>query len=43
MRVYQASGDLLVTQAALGHASILSTTIYARADRERLRAVLGAS
>ena len=43
MRVYQASGDLLVTQAALGHASIMSTTIYARADRERLRAVLGDS
>jgi len=43
MRIYQATGDLLVTQAALGHASIISTTVYARADRERLRAVLGAS
>ncbi len=42
MRVYQKTGDLLVTQAALGHASVLSTAIYARADRERLRAVLGA-
>jgi len=42
MRVYRQTGDLLVTQAALGHASIASTTVYARVDRERLRAVLGA-
>jgi len=42
MRVFQATGDLLVTQAALGHASVLSTATYARADRERLREVLGA-
>jgi len=42
MRVYRATGDLLVTQAALGHASILSTAGYARADREKLRTVLGA-
>jgi integrase/recombinase XerD len=43
MRIYLATGDLLVTQAALGHASIMSTTVYARADRKRLRTVLGAS
>lgn len=42
MRVYQATGDLLVTQAVLGHASIQSTTVYARADRDRVRAVLEA-
>jgi site-specific recombinase XerD len=42
MRVYQATGDLLLTQAALGHASIQSTAVYARADRERLRGVLEA-
>ncbi len=42
MRVYAKTGDLLVTQAALGHASIASTCVYARADQQRLRAVLGA-
>ena len=42
MRIYAKTGDLLLTQAALGHASIASTTVYARCDRERLRAVLGA-
>lgn len=40
-RVYEASGgDLLLTQAALGHASITSTTVYARCDRRRLRSML---
>lgn len=42
MRIYARTGDLGLTQAALGHRSILSTTVYARADRERLRAALGA-
>jgi len=42
MRVYGRTGDLLVTQAALGHASIASTTVYARADRESVRAAVGA-
>ncbi len=42
LRVYGKTGDLLVTQAALGHASIASTTVYARASRERLRDALGA-
>jgi len=41
MKVYAASNDLQVTQAALGHASIVSTTIYARVDREKLRAAVG--
>jgi site-specific recombinase XerC len=41
-RVYEKTGDLLVTQAALGHASIASTTVYARVAPERLRAALGA-
>jgi site-specific recombinase XerD len=42
MRVHARTGDLLVTQAALGHASIASTTVYARADRDRVRAAVGA-
>ncbi|HET8692703.1 MAG TPA: tyrosine-type recombinase/integrase [Steroidobacteraceae bacterium] len=41
-RVYARTGDLLVTQAALGHASIASTTVYARCDRERVREAVGA-
>jgi integrase/recombinase XerC len=41
-RIYSATGDLQVTQAALGHASIASTVIYARVDRARLRAAVGA-
>ena len=41
MRVYKKTGDLMVTQAALGHASIVSTTVYAQADTERLRKALG--
>jgi integrase/recombinase XerD len=39
--VYDRTGDLLVTQAALGHASITSTTIYAKASIERIRAAVG--
>lgn len=42
MRVYQRTGDLLVTGAALGHASVASTAVYARADRERVREAVGA-
>jgi site-specific recombinase XerC len=42
MKVYAASNDLQVTQAALGHASIVSTCIYAKVDRARLRAAVGA-
>ncbi len=41
-RVYSATGDLQVTQAALGHASIASTVIYARVDKARVRAAVGA-
>ncbi len=37
MRIYSATGDLQITQAALGHSSVVSTTIYARVDRQRLR------
>jgi site-specific recombinase XerD len=40
--VYNRTHDILLLQTALGHASVVSTAIYARADRERLRAVLGA-
>jgi integrase/recombinase XerC len=42
MRIYESSGDLLLTQAAMGHASIASTTCYARVGRARLRAAVGA-
>jgi site-specific recombinase XerC len=36
------TGDLRLVQAALNHASIASTTIYANVDWARLRAVVGA-
>ena len=36
------TGDLRLVQAALNHASIVSTTIYTQVDRSRLRAVVGA-
>jgi site-specific recombinase XerD len=42
MRVYEQTGDLLVTQQALGHAAIGSTVCYAKVDRSRLRAAVGA-
>lgn len=41
-KVYATSGDLQVTQAALGHASIASTVVYARVDKARVRAAVGA-
>ena len=41
-KVYAATGDLQVTQAALGHASIASTVVYARVDKARVRAAVGA-
>ena len=34
--------DLRLVQNAMGHRSIVSTTIYAQVDRNRLRSVLGA-
>jgi site-specific recombinase XerD len=40
LEVYRRSRDLLVVQAALGHQSLTSTVVYARADRSRLREVL---
>jgi len=36
------TGDLQLTQAALNNASIASTVIYARLDKARLRAAVGA-
>ncbi len=42
VRLYHETGDLQLTQQALGHASITSTVIYARLDRSRLRAACGA-
>jgi site-specific recombinase XerD len=36
------TGDLRLVQAALNHASIVSTTIYTSVDRARLRAAVGA-
>ncbi len=41
-RIYSKTGDLQLTQAALNHASIASTVIYARLDKARLRAAVGA-
>lgn len=42
MRVYGKTGDLLLTQAALGHAAVTSTVCYAKVDRARLRTAVGA-
>ena len=36
------TGDLRLVQAALNHASIVSTTIYTTVDRARLRRAVGA-
>ena len=41
-RIYSTTGDLQLTQMALGHASIASTVIYAKLDKARLRAAVGA-
>ncbi len=35
------TGNLRLVQAAMGHASIVSTTVYAAVDRARLRAAVG--
>ena len=40
LRIYDKTGDLAVVQAALGHQSITSTLVYARADARRVRAAL---
>ncbi len=40
MRVYQTTGDLLLTKEALGHRSITSTAVYARANRSLMRALV---
>lgn len=40
MRLYEKTCDLALVKAALGHRSILSTTVYARCDEARLRAAL---
>ncbi len=42
MSVYQRTGDLLLTKEALGHRSIVSTTVYARSTPTQLRAALTA-
>lgn len=39
-RIYDRSGDLLLTMRALGHRSISSTIVYARASERRLREAL---
>jgi len=38
--LYQKTGDVLLVKEALGHRSLTSTMIYARADRERVRAAV---
>jgi integrase/recombinase XerC len=40
-RIYEATGDLQLTQQALGHASIASTVVYAKLNTARLRAAVG--
>jgi integrase/recombinase XerD len=40
LRIYRSTHDLLLTQQALRHRSIASTTVYARCDEDRLREVL---
>ena len=40
--VYAKTGDLQLTQQALTHRAIASTVIYAKLDRARLRAAIGA-
>ena len=41
MAIYKKSGDIALTQAALRHRSIASTLVYARVDRDRVRAAIG--
>jgi len=41
-RLYRATGDVYLVQQALRHRSIVSTTVYARIDRGRLRAAIEA-
>jgi site-specific recombinase XerC len=40
LSLYERTGDVLLVQGALGHRSIMSTTIYARASGERVRAAV---
>ena len=40
MRIYGSTRDLLVVQAALGHASLASSVVYARVDETRVRQVV---
>ncbi len=40
--LYRKTSDLLLVQSALRHASICSTTVYARASTDKLRRALGA-
>ena len=41
LSLYARTGDVLLVQRALGHRSLSSTLIYARASDERLRAAVG--
>lgn len=43
MALYRKTGDVLLVREALGHASLESTLVYARADRDRLREAMGAA
>ncbi|MBN1443729.1 MAG: tyrosine-type recombinase/integrase [Planctomycetes bacterium] len=42
LRIYEKTGDILVTQAALHHRSICSTLVYVRVPEQRLRQALQA-
>lgn len=41
-RLYARTGDVLLVQRAMGHRSIMSTTVYARTDGDTVRAALDA-
>ena len=41
-RLYLSTGDILIVREALGHASLASTLVYARAGERRLRAAMSA-
>ncbi len=38
--LYQRTGDIRLTQSALGHRSVASTIVYAQVDKERLRSAI---
>jgi site-specific recombinase XerC len=41
--LYRRTRDVALVQAALGHASIASTMVYARCDQQSVREAIGAA